>query len=95
MSAIADATGQTGARPEPGFLTVAAFVWGYWRRVPLMFGAIVGGVILSVALEVQIPERASELVAALQRHYETDAPLALAWQAMYWLIGTFAAVACR
>ncbi|MEM1436511.1 MAG: ABC transporter ATP-binding protein [Pseudomonadota bacterium] len=92
MSTLSEDSEQDPSAAAPGFLTVTTFVWGYWRRVPLMFSAIVCGVILSVALEVQIPERAAELVSALQRHYEAGASLDQAWHAMYWLVGTFAAM---
>ena len=77
---------------SPSFLEVTAFVWRYWRQVPVMFATIIVGVVASVTLEIQVPSRAADLVAAIQAHFERDAPLEAAWTAMYWLLGTFAAM---
>ncbi|MFW6092627.1 MAG: ABC transporter ATP-binding protein [Pseudomonadota bacterium] len=74
------------------FGQVFAFVWRYWRGYPVRFGIIIAGVLLAVALEIQIPSRSAELVMALERFGTAGAPMADAWSAAGWLLGTFAAV---
>ncbi|MEM9741508.1 MAG: ABC transporter ATP-binding protein [Pseudomonadota bacterium] len=74
----------------PGFLDVLRFVWRYWRTVPLMFASIIAGVLVSVVLEIQIPERSAELVDSLQRYFGDGASLDAAWRSMGWLLATFA-----
>ena len=72
------------------FAQVLAFVWRYWRLFPLRFGVIVGGVLLAVYLEIQIPARSAELVTSIERFGAGAAPLDRAWAAAGWLLGTFA-----
>ncbi len=72
------------------FAQVFAFVWGYWRQFPVRFGLICGGVLAAVYLEIQIPARSAELVMSIERFGAGAGPLASAWDAAWWLLGTFA-----
>ncbi|HEX7035588.1 MAG TPA: ABC transporter ATP-binding protein [Pseudomonadales bacterium] len=72
------------------FTEVAAFVWRYWLKFPVRFTLIVAGVLLAVYLEVQIPARSADLVVRIERFGSGGAPLADAWRAAGWLLGTFA-----
>lgn len=74
------------------FLQVFAFVWRYWRQFPLRFGAIVGGVLIAVLMEVQIPARSAELVMNMERFGSGSGSIDDAWRAAAWLLGTFTAV---
>jgi len=79
-------------RESIGFGQVLAFVWGYWRRFPVRFALISGGVLLAIVIEIQIPARSAELVTSLQRFDSGRAALQPAWVAAGWLLGTFAVV---
>ncbi len=74
------------------FVEVFAFVWRYWRRMPVRFALIVAGVLCAVLLEVQIPALSARLVVALERFGSGAAPLDAARTAALWLIGAFAVV---
>ena len=67
------------------------FVWRYWRRLPLMFGAIVGGVCIAVTLEVLIPSASADLVLAVQTYMNGEADVDVAWSAVWLLLGLFVA----
>lgn len=73
------------------FTAVWRFVWRYWRSSPRMFAAVIAGVAIGVVMEVQIPTRAAELVAAL-RGAGVTGDLQPARDAALWLVLTFAAV---
>ena len=72
------------------FADVFAFVWLYWRRVPLKFAAVVAGVFVTIGLEIMIPLASSELVSAVQAFAAEEASLQPAWNALGWLVGIFA-----
>lgn len=71
------------------FLLVVRFVWRYWRQFPARFAAIVAGVLMAIALEIQIPARSADLVMAMQRFGAGQADLDAAWTAAAWLLGVF------
>ena len=72
-------------------MDVARFVWGYWRSRIGLFLVVVAGALIAIVLEIQIPARAAELVAAL-RSADAGAGIDGASTAAWWLVGTFAAV---
>ena len=74
------------------FTQVFLFVWRYWRRQPVKFALIVGGVALSVLLEVQIPDRSAELVTAVVGMGDGQSGLEQAWTSAFWLLGIVALV---
>ena len=74
------------------FTEVFLFVWRYWRQQPAKFALIVAGVVLSILLEVQIPDRSAELVTAVLRIGEGPSALSQAWTAAFWLLGVLALV---
>jgi len=78
--------GQTSA------LGVLRFVFGYWRRVPNRFAAMLVGTAIGVVLEVQIPGFSARLVAATERHFSGAASADAAWAAAGGLLGVFAGV---
>ena len=86
-------SGTTTAR---SFVDVFRFVGTYWSKQALPFAAVFIGMMISVALEVQIPTRATALVTALRQWavHPTDAGPALdaAMNAGLMLLGTFALV---
>jgi ATP-binding cassette, subfamily B, bacterial len=71
------------------FLLVLRFVWSYWRQFPARFAGIVGGVLLAVFLEIQIPARSADLVMAMERFGAGRATLDASWTAAGWLLGVF------
>ena len=73
-------------------LAVMAFVWGYWREVPLRFAGMILGTVLGVLLEVQIPRLSANLVVVMDQHLEGLAAEGAAAQAAWQLVGIFAAV---
>jgi ATP-binding cassette, subfamily B, bacterial len=81
---------QNVTRQSTAFAAVCAFVWSYWRQFPVRFAGIVGGVLLAVYLEIQIPARSADLVVAIERFGSARAEIDSAWQAAAWLLGTFA-----
>ena len=74
------------------FLAVFSFVWRYWMQVPYKFIGVVFGVVVSIAIEVQIPIISAELVIAIEDYAEKAGGIDVAYQAVYWLLGIFAAV---
>ncbi len=70
---------------------VLGFVWRYWRRLPLMFAAIVTGVVVSIGLEVLIPSASADLVLAIQQLMSGAADSEAAWGAAWVLLGVFLA----
>ncbi len=83
---------QTRSPRRVSFLQVVAFVWSYWRRLPVRFCLIVAGALTAVTLEVQIPRLAADLVSAMRAVMEQAAPAAIAWSAMWALVGVFVAI---
>jgi ATP-binding cassette, subfamily B, bacterial len=71
---------------------VFAFVWGYWRRSPVLFAIIVCGVLLAVLLEIQIPAVSARLVGAIEQYFRGASDLAPAWSAAAALLAMFASV---
>ena len=74
------------------FTEVFLFVWSYWRQQPAKFALIVAGVVLSILLEVQIPDRSAELVTSVLHIGEGPSALSQAWTAAFWLLGILALV---
>ena len=74
------------------FTEVFLFVWRYWRQQPAKFALIIAGVLLSILLEVQIPDRSAELVTAVLHVGEGPSALSEAWTAASWLLGILALV---
>jgi ATP-binding cassette, subfamily B, bacterial len=74
------------------FLQVFAFVWRYWQLFPARFGLIVGGVLVAVYVEIQIPARSADLVVAMERFGAGHGGLGDARHAAAWLLATFALV---
>ncbi len=74
------------------FTEVFLFVWSYWRQQPAKFALIVAGVVLSILLEVQIPDRSAELVTSVLHIGEDPSALSQAWTAAFWLLGILALV---
>ncbi len=74
------------------FTEVFLFVWRYWRQQPAKFALTIAGVLLSILLEVQIPDRSAELVTAVLRIGEGPAALSQAWTSAFWLLGILALV---
>ena len=74
------------------FTEVFLFVWGYWRQQPAKFALIIAGVVLSILLEVQIPDRSAELVTAVLHIGEGPSALSQAWTSAFWLLGILALV---
>jgi ATP-binding cassette subfamily B protein len=71
------------------FRVVLAFVWRYWKSQPWVFATVIGGVLVGIALEVQIPRLAAALIGALR----SDAAVGPAVRdAAILLIGAFALV---
>ena len=68
---------------------VFRFVGRYWRRMPLPFATIVGGVLAAVALEVMIPTYSANLVVDIQHYMTGSATESAAWTAMWVLLGIF------
>ncbi|MDJ0847970.1 MAG: ABC transporter ATP-binding protein [Myxococcota bacterium] len=93
MSAATDTAPRPPAakREKTPVRDVLAFVWGYWRQVPLRLAGMVVGVTLGVVLEVQIPRFSADLVAQIERLLRGAATVADAREAALWLIGLFAA----
>ncbi len=71
---------------------VLAFVWGYWRAVPLRFAGMLLGTTLGVVLEVQIPRLSADLVVVVEQLLRDAAAPADAWRTAGWLLGVFGAV---
>ena len=74
------------------FTEVFLFVWSYWRQQPAKFALILAGAVVSILLEVQIPDRSAELVTAVLHIGEGPSALAQAWSAAFWLLGILALV---
>ena len=74
------------------FTEVFLFVWSYWRQQPAKFALIIAGVVLSILLEVQIPDRSAELVTAVLHIGEGPSALSQAWTSAFWLLGILALV---
>lgn len=72
---------------------VFRFVWRYWSRMPGQFTAIVIGVFAAVLIELQIPAMSADLVVAVKQVVSDGGSIDVAWTAMYWMIGTFIALA--
>ena len=75
---------------------VLAFVWRYWRRLPIRLTLIVIGVALAVYLEILIPDRAAQLMSAVESAVR-DAGAAKpaldpAWNALFQLVGIYLAL---
>lgn len=90
----AGSTSATGSDPASAIsaLGVLRFVFRYWRGVPVRFTAMIVGVVVGIAIEVQIPRLSAELVVVTERHLTGAADATAAWHAAAWLVGTFAAV---
>jgi ATP-binding cassette subfamily B protein len=73
-------------------LEVMAFVWGYWRTVPVRFAGMIVGATMGVFLEVQIPRFSADLVMVTERHLAGAAAPGAAWRTAWLLIGLFAGV---
>ena len=70
-------------------IDVIRFVWSYWRRLPLRFAAIVGGVLVTLALEIQIPAVSARLMSAVERFVNGQASIADAWAALGILVAIY------
>lgn len=82
-----------GSEPEdPSARDVLRFVAGYWRGVPVRFSAMLIGIAVGIAIEVQIPRFSADLVSAVERVLSRSAGADAAWRAAGWLVGAFAAV---
>ncbi len=68
---------------------VLAFIWGYWRQLPVRFTLMMIGVGCSVALEILIPDRAAELISAVESFAAGTAPIDPAWTAFAQLIAIY------
>ena len=71
------------------FVEVFAFVWSYWRRLPVRLGLIVSGVLLAVLLETLIPSASAELVTRVQA-LGSGGSRQETWSAIGTLLGVFA-----
>ena len=93
MSAASDSPPlpQAARRHTSSVRDVLAFVWRYWRLVPLRFAGMAVGVTVGVILEVQIPRFSADLVAVVERLLRGTASSDEAWRAAGWLLGLFAA----
>lgn len=72
------------------FAAVLAFVWRYWRRLPIRFCLIIAGVLASVLLEVSIPEFSAGVVVAAEDLAGGSGTSDAAWYAAGLLVGVFA-----
>ena len=68
---------------------VLRFVWGYWRQLPFRFAFIVLGSATAVVLEILIPDRAAELMSALEAFASGDGSIDPAWVAFLQLVGIY------
>ncbi|MGF1510120.1 MAG: ABC transporter ATP-binding protein [Myxococcota bacterium] len=79
-------------RSTTSVFDVFRFVGRYWSKNPAMLGAVLLGLTTSVVIEVQIPARASDLVAALQAWTVERGSASPARMAAWMLLATFAAL---
>ena len=61
---------------------VIRFVWSYWRGLPVRFALVVAGVLIAIALEIQVPDRAARMMNAIERFGTGQADLDPAWAAL-------------
>jgi len=71
------------------FAEVFAFVWTYWRRLPVRLSLIVFGVLTAVFLEILIPSASAELVNRVQA-LGSGGNREATWAAIGTLLGVFA-----
>ena len=77
-------------RPDGvSFRAVLRFVWSYWRELPVRFALIVGGVLVAISLEVQIPSRVAALMDAFVAFFDGKADLGPAWSAAIALVAIY------
>ncbi len=98
MTAVAE---RSTAAARVSILEVLAFVWGYWRQLPISLALVVLGVAVGVYLEIQIPDRAAALLSGIEHSAPNLSPgigegtlrephtLEDAWRAFYQLIAIY------
>ncbi len=79
----------SASKRNVSFAEVFAFVWAYWRRLPVRLSLIVTGVLMSVLLEVFIPSASAELVSRVQALADGGSRQAT-WSAIWLLLSIFA-----
>jgi len=90
---MVDSASTDSIRARTSSRDVLAFVWGYWRRLPLRLALIASAVLVAVTLEVQIPDRAARLVTDVERFMSGADSIDAAWAAIGALILLYAGVA--
>jgi hypothetical protein len=78
------------AERKVSIVQVFAFVWRYWRRLPLQFAAILCGVGVAVLLEIQIPAVSARLVGTIEAFFRGEGDLRRAWSTTGALLLLFA-----